>query len=483
MPERNGSIVWFRQDLRLADNPALLAAAHRGGPVIPVFIWAPEEEGNWPAGAASRWWLHQSLEQLDKSLRQLGSRLIIRRGPSLDALQKLLRSTASSAVFWNRRHEPAAIERDSLLVARLQEDGFTVESYGSSLLFEPETVQTKEGKPYRVFTPFWRACLEQPIPAAPENRPARLRGPRRWPANLALSELALEPKIDWAKGIRSSWRPGEKGAGERLDHFLDSALSEYAKERNRPDMAGTSRLSPHLHWGEISVRQIWSALHGKLAGRRIDRAPEGIRVFASELGWREFAHHLLYHFPDTPEQPLRKEFARFPWRNDRDDLRAWQRGRTGYPVVDAGMRELWHTGWMHNRVRMIVASFLVKDLLIPWQEGARWFWDTLVDADLANNTLGWQWTAGSGADAAPYFRVFNPTSQGEKFDPEGAYVRRWLPELSELSTQWIHNPWEAPRNVLDKAGVELGKTYPRPIVDHPEARSRALEALRQCKDA
>lgn len=471
------SILWFRQDLRLADNPALLAAMGRGGPIVPVFVWAPEEEGGWQPGAASRWWLHQSLAQLDASLRRLGSRLIIRRGPTLDTLRELLDETASTAVFWNRRYEPAAIERDTRVKAALQKDGRMVESFNGTLLFEPWAVQTQQGRPYQVFTPYWNACLKSPEPAPPDGAPSQLPNPRQWPPTFKLGELSLEPSVNWAEGLRTKWRPGEAGAVDCLNRFLDEALRDYPDERNRPDHEGTSRLSPHLHFGEISVRQIWSSLRAQ--GH--DKASAAFRVFATELGWREFAHHLLFHFPKTPHQPLRKEFADFPWQPEKGNLRAWQRGRTGYPIVDAGMRELWHTGWMHNRVRMITASFLVKDLLIPWQEGAAWFWDTLVDADLANNTLGWQWTAGCGADAAPYFRVFNPITQGEKFDPQGDYVRHWIPELKKLPSEWIHKPWEAPGHVLQDAGIDLGSTYPRPIVDHGQARTLALSALQQIK--
>jgi deoxyribodipyrimidine photo-lyase len=442
-----------------------------------VFIWAPDEEGHWPPGAASRWWLHQSLAQLDASLRRFGSRLIIRRGPTLDTLRALLDQTGSTAVFWNRRYEPAAIERDARVKAALQKDGRMVESFNGTLLFEPWAVQTQQSRPYQVFTPFWKACLKSPEPAPPDGAPSQLSNPPRWPPTLELGELGLEPTIDWAEGLRAKWRPGEAGATDCLNRFLDEAIGDYPDERNRPDHLGTSRLSPHLHFGEVSVRQIWSLLRAQ--GH--DKTSAAFRVFATELGWREFAHHLLFHFRQTPQQPLRKEFDHFPWQPDKGNLQAWQRGRTGFPIVDAGMRELWHTGWMHNRVRMIVASFLVKDLLIPWQEGVAWFWNTLVDADLASNTLGWQWTAGCGADAAPYFRIFNPVTQGEKFDPQGDYVRHWIPELNRLPTEWIHKPWEAPARLLEEAGIELGSTYPWPIVDHREARSRALDALLRIK--
>jgi deoxyribodipyrimidine photo-lyase len=314
-----------------------------------------------------------------------------------------------------------------------------------------------------------------PGPEKPYPAPKRLRAPAEWPASLQISKLGLEPKVDWAGGLRQTWRPGERGASRQMKAFLDRAIETYSTDRDRPDRRGTSRLSPHLHFGEIGVRQIWHAVrrHGAAA----DPSEEMHATYLRQIAWREFSYHLLFHFPDTPRQALRPEFRRFPWRVDRKRLRAWTRGMTGYPLVDAGMRELWHTGWMHNRVRMLAASFLVKHLMIPWQEGAAWFWDTLVDADLANNTMGWQWSAGCGADAAPYFRIFNPVIQGEKFDPDGEYVRRWVPELTRLPNRWIHKPWEAPAELLSKAGVELGKNYPRPIVEHAAARKRALAAL------
>ncbi len=473
------SLLWFRHDLRLADNPALLAAVGRGGPVIPVFIWAPEEEGNWPPGAASRWWLHQSLARLDASLRQRGSRLILRRGPTLETIRQLLQETGATAVFWNRRYEPVIIDRDRRVKAALKQDGIIAESSNGSLLFEPWTVQTLQGQPYRVFTPFWKTCLAQPGPGIPEPAPGRIDCPRRWPGTFEPGELRLLPTVDWAAGLRESWNPGETGALEKLAQFSDRRLFEYPTGRDRPDRPLTSRLSPHLHFGEISVRQVWFAVRDgiHIAGKDMEAGS----CYLRELGWREFAYHLLFHFPDTPEQPLQKHFAGFPWKEDPETLRAWQRGRTGYPIVDAGMRELWHTGWMHNRVRMVTASFLVKDLLIPWQAGARWFWDTLVDADLANNTLGWQWTAGCGADAAPFFRIFNPVSQGQKFDPRGDYVRYHVPELAGLPDEWIHEPGRAAEHILARAGIKLESTYPRPIIDHGLARARALEALRQIK--
>jgi deoxyribodipyrimidine photo-lyase len=472
------SLVWFRLDLRLADNPALTTAVKLGA-VVPVFIHAPDEEAPWSPGGASLWWLHQSLAAFDASLREMGSRLIIRRGDSLATLQALLKETGAKAVFWNRRYEPAVTARDAQIKVALREAGLLVESFNGALLHEPWTIQNQSKKPFQVFTPFWRNCLTKPDPDVPPATPKSLPAPERWPKSLALAELELEPRIKWAEGMRAAWQPGEAGAGKMLKQFLANAFADYTDKRNRPDLRGTSRLSPHLHFGEISPRQIW---HGvRQYAEKSDVTTWRTSQFLAELGWREFAHHLLHHFPHTPTEPLREDFKRFSWRKDAAFLKAWQRGQTGYPIVDAGMRELWTTGWMHNRVRMIVASFLVKDLLLSWREGAAWFWDTLVDADLAQNTLGWQWTAGCGADAAPYFRVFNPVSQGEKFDPRGDYVRKWCPELARLPDEWLHQPDKAPPEVLVRAGVELGRNYPAPIVSHAIAREVALEAFAKLK--
>lgn len=485
------SLVWFRLDLRLADNPALSAAIKRGA-VIPVFIHAPEEEAPWGPGGASLWWLHQSLAAFDASLREIGSRLIIRRGPTLETLRTLVKETGATAVFWNRRYEPAVTARDTQIKTTLREVGLQVESFNGALLHEPWTIQNQSKKPFQVFTPFWKNCLTKPDPAEPLPAPKNLSAPERWPKSLALAELELEPKIKWAEGMRAAWQPGEAGAGRMLKEFLANAFADYTDKRNRPDLRGTSRLSPYLHFGEISPRQIWHAVAADVR-RRTSGPPQNRLLtsaatkdwrtsqFLAEVGWREFAHHLLHHFPHTPTEPLREDFKKFPWRKDAAFLKAWQCGQTGYPIVDAGMRELWTTGWMHNRVRMIVASFLVKDLLLSWREGAAWFWDTLVDADLAQNTLGWQWTAGCGADAAPYFRVFNPVSQGEKFDPRGDYVRKWCPELARLPDDWLHQPDKAPAQVLARAGVELGRNYPAPIVSHAIAREVALEAFANLK--
>lgn len=477
MPRSAPTVLWFRQDLRLADHPALRAALDAGGPVVPVYLWSPEEEGAWPPGEAARWWIHQSLKSLDQSLRARGSRLVVRRGPVVEALRNLCRETGAGRIVLHRRYEPAARAQEEAVLSAFSAGSPNAERPAAALLFEPEAIATKTGRPFQVFTPFWKACLARPEPAAPLPTPRAIPGPVRWPHSLPLSDLELEPRTEWVGGFRHAWQPGEAGAKARLASFLGTALAGYPEDRNRPDRAGSSRLSPHLHHGEISPRAVWHAVRTHAARGRAPGLLSGAEEFLRELGWREFAHHLLFHFPHTVEHPLRSEFAAFPWAQDRGGLRAWQRGRTGYPMVDAGMRELRVTGWMHNRVRMVAASFLVKDLLLPWQEGARWFWNTLVDADLANNTLGWQWTAGCGADAAPYFRIFNPVTQGKRFDPDGEYVRHWVPELGSLSGDRLHWPLDATPAALEAAGIALGRTYPVPIVDHAAARARALAAL------
>ncbi len=469
MADDSTSIVWFRQDLRVRDNPALLAAASRGGPVVPVYIWSPDDHGDWEPGGARKWWLHHSLQSLRESLANLGSRLVLRQGDPLEELRKVIRYTGGDAVFWNRRYEPDLIGRDKNIKQALKNDGLDVKSFNGLLMREPWEVQTNSGGPYKVFTPFWKMCLNLPEPEKPKPAPKRLPLPSRWPASESLDSLGLLPRIDWASGFSEKWTPGEGGGQEKLRRFINVS-ADYADRRDVPGDEATSRLSPHLHHGEVSIRDVYHRAKQHHA-----------QAYIRELGWRDFAYHVLHHFPHTPQAPLQQKFADFPWRDDPERLTAWQRGRTGYPIVDAGMRELWTTGWMHNRVRMIVASFLVKDLLISWAEGARWFWDTLVDADLANNTLGWQWAGGCGADAAPYFRVFNPVLQGKKFDGDGAYVRRWCPELSRLPDPHLHAPWEAPPGVLREAGVQLGESYPEPIVNHQRAREQALEALGSVK--
>ncbi|MCC7412583.1 MAG: deoxyribodipyrimidine photo-lyase [Gammaproteobacteria bacterium] len=475
------TIVWLRNDLRLTDNRALHAAVARGGPVVPVFVFAPEEEGGWAPGSAARYWLHQSLTGLGAALAARGSPLVLARGPSAPALAALATQTGADAVFWNRRYEPAAMARDGEIAPRLRAGGLHVDSFKSGLLVEPHEVATRAGTPFKVFTPFWRHCTRELEPPAPLPAPVELRAPARRPASLPLAAFGLEPRPDWADGIRRAWQFGEQGAIDRLAQFIDTALDDYADGRDRPDLEGGSRLSPYLHFGELSPATIWHRVRAAQAQRGRMSESRAAAAYLRQIWWREFAHHLLQHFPATTDAPLRPRFAGFPWIEDAGALARWQRGQTGYPIVDAGMRELWVTGWMHNRVRMIAASFLVKDLLLPWQAGARWFWDTLVDADLANNTLGWQWTAGCGADAAPYFRIFNPVSQGRRFDPNGTYVRRWLPALAHLPAAHVHAPWNAPANVLAAAGVRLGESYPAPMVEHAWARRRALAAYDRVK--
>jgi deoxyribodipyrimidine photo-lyase len=452
MSERT-SLLWLRCDLRLHDHPALVAAAAAGA-VVPVFIWAPDEDGGWPPGAASRWWLHGSLESLQRSLVASGSRLILRRGPSLPALASLARETGATAVHWSRLPEPAAAARDEEAAEALRALSLQVSVHETARLFAPGSIRTAEGRPFSVFTPFWRACLAAPPPMAPLPAPRRIPAPARWPSSLPLDALELHPR-PWAAKLGRAWRPGEASAQARLRTLVDERLRDYSTDRDRPDLDGTSTLSPYLHHGELGPRQVWQAL--------AHRRGEGAEAFRRELGWREFAHDVLERVPSLPDEPHRPEFRRFGWEPDAALLRAWQEGLTGYPLVDAGMRQLWATGWMHNRVRMVVASFLIKHLLIPWQEGERWFWDTLVDADLANNSVNWQWVAGSGLDPAPFFRIFNPVAQSERFDPRGHYIRRWVPELAKVPAPQIHQPWTA---------VTAG--YPARVVEHEPARRRAL---------
>jgi len=476
------AIVWFRRDLRLADQPALHAACARHDQVIGLYVHAPDEEGEWAPGGAQRWWLHHSLTALEQDLAAAGSQLVIRRGPTATALTALIAESDATALYWNRLYTPAAIERDGALKRTLHHDhGLTVESFNGNLLTEPQHVATGAGQPYRVFTPFWRRISATALAATPLAAPQSVPGPREPFASEPVDALGLLPTIRWDDGLAATWQPGEAGALARLRHFADHGLDGYDGDRDRPALAGTSALSPHLHFGEISPRQVVAAAHGSHAAES-----RGTDVFLSEIGWREFAHHLLYHFPHTATQPLNERFRAFPWRDTgaeaAHEVDAWQAGRTGIPLVDAGMRQLWHEGWMHNRIRMVVASFLTKNLRVNWLEGARWFWDTLVDADLASNTLGWQWAGGCGADAAPYFRIFNPVRQGERFDPEGEYVRRWVPELAGLAARDIHAPWAAPRARLAAADVELGQDYPEPIIDLSASRKAALAAFQQLKE-
>ncbi len=468
------AIVWFRRDLRIADNPALLAAIRDCDHLIPLFIHAPDEEAPWSPGGASRWWLHRSLEALDRQLRALGTQLIIRSGGSREILERLVAEHGVTRLYWNRLYDPATIERDKAIKRWASDADLETGSFNAALLNEPWELKTGKGGPYRVFTPYWKACQQRPV-AEPSPSPKQLPPLPDGLSGEAVDDLGLRPDIPWDTGLLETWQPGERGAERQLARFVEVAVDHYKKERDLPDREGTSRLSPHLHFGEIGPRQALRTIRN--CGDSADH-----EAYVRELYWREFSHHLLYHFPDTPVQALDPRFRAFPWTQDPEkNLHRWQRGGTGIPIVDAGMRELWHTGWMHNRVRMIVASLLTKNLLIPWQQGAAWFWDTLVDADLANNTLGWQWTAGCGADAAPYFRIFNPVLQGERFDSKGKYVRRWVPELAGLPDKWLHKPWEAPAEILAAAGIRLGEDYPEPIVDLKSSRKQALSVWDEVK--
>lgn len=467
------TVVWFDDDLRLADHPALWEASRRGC-VVPVFIYAPEELGEWAWGAARRWWLHYSLQSLTESLRQRGVPMFLYRATnSLPVLESVLTATRADALYWNTRYDPVRYARDTRIIQTLRARGIEVRTFPARLLHDPEHLRTDNGQPYTVFTPFWKRFLQTVSIASPLPAPEQLIPPKTPPpAGVTLESLALLPTPDWAGGIRAFWTPGEPAAHQRLQKFLQNALADYADQRNYPDREGTSMLSPYLAHGELTPRQIWHATL-RACGGQLHRGAES---FLREVGWREFASHVLVHHPHTLTEPLRPEFRHFPWQLDpTPEVRAWQKGRTGIPMVDAGMRQLWHIGWMHNRVRMIVASWLTKNLLYHWKLGERWFWDTLVDADPANNVMGWQWTAGCGADAAPYYRIFNPVIQGRKFDPEGHYVRQWVPELQALPTEYLHAPWEAPKETLHKAGILLGKTYPLPQTDLAKSRERALE--------
>ncbi len=466
------ALIWFRRDLRLTDNPALIAALETYERVVPVYIHAPDEELPWAPGAASRWWLHHSLSALDADLRERGSSLQIVFGPTQTALRALLKAHDASAVYWNRLYEPAITARDTRIKQALLHEHIDARSFKAGVLFEPWEIRTGQDQPYRVFTPFWRKLrsslqVRPPLPA-----------PEKWVApssanGRSLDELALRPHIRWDRQFHDEWTPGEAGASEAFEDFIESGLRDYASDRDRPDRVGTSRLSAHLHFGEISPMQIAWALEERVHQAGDSARAAGAESFLREIGWREFSQHLLFNFPDMPEKNLNPRFDEFRW-GDEDivAIKRWQQGRTGIPIIDAGMRELWATGIMHNRVRMLVASFLTKNLRQHWLHGARWFWDTLVDADLANNAQGWQWTAGCGVDASPYFRIFNPVTQGGKFDPHGDYVRRWVAELAGVPAPLIHSPWNDPR-VLEATG------YPAPMVDLGESRAVALAAYQQ----
>lgn len=469
----NPTIVWFRRDLRLHDNPAWNWAVQKGKPIIALYIHAPDEEGSWRRGAASNWWLHYALQDLDNELRKRGSSLTIRKSnKAIETLKEITSSENASAISWNRCYEPAIIKRDTGIKQTLQSSGIEVQSCNGSLLLDPHTIKNKSGKPFQVFTPFWKHCKELEV-----TKPKTLtQAPTFSPIDSdSLDSLELLPTIAWDKGMAEFWEPSRSGGLKLLENAVQKSQT-YEVRRDIPSTDGTSRLSPYLHFGQISPQEFFHTVISGCSNR--EKAETGI---LRQLYWREFSAHLLYHFPHSQDHALKPEYDRFPWNFNEDYLRAWQQGKTGFPIVDAGMRQLWQTGWMHNRVRMIAGSLLVKHLLQPWQEGARWFWDTLVDADLANNSMGWQWVAGSGADASPYFRIFNPIIQGQKFDPTGEYVKKWVPELSGLNKEQIHTPWEVTPIELASAGITLGKDYPHPIISHENGRQAALDAYASYK--
>lgn len=472
-------ILWFRQDLRLKDNPALIAACNTGQPVLPIYILDDKNAGEWRMGEASRWWLHHSLHALNASL---SGNLLVFRGSAENIIDKLATQTNTQHIYWNRCYEPWRIKRDTQIKSALKDKGIKAQSFNGTLLYEPQRTNKDDGSPYKVFTPFFKkGCLEKngepdaPI-AAPDN--IHFYEDSKINHNTSINALDLMPTIPWHTQIEESWTPGEQGAQDRLQDFLSHGLKGYKDGRDRPDQEHVSRMSPYLHFGEISPHDLWYAVSGKGTAKGWDN---DAYKFRSELAWREFSYKLLFAFPELPHKNWQSKFDAFPWDDNPQALEKWQKGQTGYPIVDAGMRELWQTGYMHNRIRMICASFLIKHLMIHWQEGEKWFWDTLVDADLANNAASWQWVAGSGADAAPFFRIFNPITQGQKFDPNGDYIRRFVPEIAALPNKYLNKPWEAPQHTLKQADITLGDTYPEPIVDHMSARQRALEAFKSIK--
>lgn len=465
-------IVWFRKDIRLEDNSAWKKAVDSGKPIIPVYIHSEQDKED--MGSASRWWLHHSLKDLIRQLNLKGSNLILIQGRTIECIARLVEITGSECVYWNRCYEPKHLEQDARLIEKLHQMGIETWSGNSGLMVEPWEIRNKQGKPYRVFSGFakeWVVHANEP----PIKRVKMPVSPSEWPKSIPLEELNLLPEIPWDELFFDIHDPSRGGAKKTLGVFLKSSISNYHKDRDIPSIKGTSQLSAALHWGQIGPREIMAAL-------RAQPNSEGKHKYVHELAWREFAYYILYHFPETVEHPFKMEFNEFPWRNNDSERLAWQKGKTGYPIIDAGMRQLWQTGWMHNRVRMLVASFLVKHLLHSWKSGAAWFADTLVDADLANNTLGWQWVAGCGVDAAPYFRIFNPVTQGLKFDPDGSFVRRYLPELEGVPNKFIHSPWKLPVEMQKETGCIIGQTYPEPICGLIEGRIRALSVWRNSRN-
>ena len=472
---KNINVMWFRQDLRLADNPALTNALE-DGKTLPIFILDNVNSKEHVNGAASKWWLHHSLIKLNKSLK---NKLCFFVGNPIDILDEIHKQFEISNIFWSRCYEPWRIKRDKKIKKHFNDQNVNVNTFNGSLLWEPWNIAKKDGTPYKVFTPYYRkGCLNSDKPRMPLPAPNLSNLISIDNHDLKIEDLELMPKHNWYNKMISLWSPGEEGAKSKIEEFISNGLNNYKEGRNFPSNKNVSQLSPHLHFGEVSPNQVWyraKTKEGKLGIKK------DLDHFLSELGWREFSFNLLYHFPFLPKENLQKKFDNFPWDNDKDKLKKWQKGLTGYPIVDAGMQELWQTGYMHNRLRMVVGSFLVKNLLLHWHHGERWFWDCLIDADLASNSAGWQWIAGSGADAAPYFRIFNPITQGQKFDPDGKYTRKYLPVLNDMPDKFLFNPWEAPEDVLRSAGVKLGENYPLPIVEIGSSRQKALEAFATTK--
>lgn len=469
------ALLWLRNDLRVTDHAAWQWATEHNVAMVPVYIHAPDEATDWTPGSASQWWLQHSLQSLQHDIEQRGGRLIVRRGSSAETILSLARETRATHVYWQRTHEPSLRKRDDQVANVLRASGINYH-INEPLLHAPAKLLKSDGTPYRVFTPFFRVWEKQLLLSAPLSPPAALSAISTSIPSLNLDELQLAPPHRWHKKLARHWQPGEQTALTRLDTVATSLASAYERDRDVPAIDGTARLSAALHFGELSPQQVyWALLHNQTD-------PEKSHALRRQLAWREFAHYVLWHFPHTSDEPMDIRFKQFPWRtNSAHLLRAWQHGQTGIPIVDAGMRQLWESGWMHNRVRMIAASFLTKHCRIPWQEGARWFWETLVDADLANNSMGWQWVAGCGVDAAPYFRVFSPLRQSEKFDAAGDYIARWVPELARLPPAYRHAPWQLPSQVAAKIDFRLGRDYPAPIVDLERERQAALDAYKSIK--
>lgn len=464
-------ILWFRRDLRLNDHTPLIKALKHaketGAKILPLYIWDTLSPKTIKLGSASKWWLHYSLIDLQESLKKRSSDLILRSGPAVDVIRELTNEVNVKAIYFHHSVLPGENEIENDLATLCEEKSIDYKRFKGELLFHPSKIKTGSNTPYKVFTPFWRACLQQDLPSKPLAVPKQIPNPNHWPSSENLESWSLLPtNPNWAKGVEERWHPGESNVSKVVNNFISHAMADYKKMRDYPSITGTSKISSYLAFGNISIRGLWHTVDGK----------EGADFYQRELGWREFCYHLLFHWPEIVEQPFQEKFKTFTWEDNPELLKAWQEGKTGFPIIDAAMRQLWQTGWMHNRLRMIVGSFLVKNLRQHWHHGADWFWDTLLDADLANNTGGWQWVAGTGADAAPYFRIFNPVTQSEKFDKEGEFICEFIPELKELPVKYIHNPSEAPKEILDQAGVILGKTYPKAIVNLKESRQKALDA-------